>query len=258
MKVVTVASDLTNKGFIDFLNPSCNFYGLDAVVLEYDDVFFSNRVKDALLSSFLEGVSDDEIIFFTDATDAVFVAKEAEILAKFKAFNSPLVFSAEINCWPDRDLEKDYPAPSVHFKYLNSGGFIGNAGFIKQLYQKYPIFDASYNPRFFWSNQYYWNTVYKAEWPKIKLDHYGEIFYNTAISVTHIDELNRQLADPAEVSVMFDREKFRLDQEICFSDGRVKSYLTDSLPCHIHFPGTISKLLMEEGYFDVLKAPFKQ
>ncbi|MEO8948270.1 MAG: glycosyltransferase domain-containing protein [Mucilaginibacter sp.] len=117
MKVVTVASDTLNKAFNTFLKPSCGYYKLDALVLEYDGVFFSNRLKDILLNTYLQDISDDEIIFFTDATDTVFVTNEEEICEKFMQFNSPLVFSAEINCWPDRKLEENNPALPAHFKY---------------------------------------------------------------------------------------------------------------------------------------------
>lgn len=255
MKVITVASDLENTAFNSFLTPSCELYKLDATVLEYDDVFGSNRLKDVLLSAYLEDILDDEIIFFTDATDTVFIAYEEEILRKFNSFNSPLVFSAEINCWPDRALEAGYPSPQVRFKYLNSGGFIGKAGFIKSIYNKYPIFETANNPAFLWSNQYYWNTIYKLERSDIAIDHNCEIFYNTAIPLEDFALHKQQLREPGVVDSLINEEQDRLNLEMLFTNGRVKSNITGSLPCHIHFPGIISKHLMNKGYFDDIKPP---
>ncbi len=256
MKVVTVNSDLANRVFNDFLKASCEFYKMDAIVLEYDDVFFSNRIKDLLLNSYLGDVSDDEIIFFTDATDAVFVTNEQEILKKFKQFNAPLVFSAEINCWPDKALEVNYPAPSsVHFRYLNCGGFIANVGYLKYLYQKYPAFENPENMKFIWSNQYYWNTVYKLESNDIKIDHNCEIFYNTSIPIVDRDTHIQELKDPGTVNKIVHEEKRRLDKEITFTNGRIKSNITNSFPCHIHFPGIVSKKLVNSGYFNDIKPP---
>lgn len=231
------------------------FYKLDAIALQYDSFFFSNRLKDVLFFTYLKQLDDNEIVLFTDAIDAVFVSDEEEILNKFSKFNSHLVFSAEVNCWPDNSLEKGYPGyeNSTYFKYLNSGAFIGRAGYLKKLYQKYPIFETGDNPRFAWSNQYYWNIIFKKEWPNIQLDYGGEIFYNTSIPSENNDTLLKSLQEPKMIEIMFTEEKKRLDAEIIFSNGRLKSNITNSLPCHIHFPGTISKLLMERGYFDSLK-----
>src|SRR4051812_39693604 len=113
MQVVTVTTDTSSRGFTDYLELSCAFNQLNFVVLEYDDVFFSNRLKDILLFEYLEEVDDNEIIFFSDATDTAFLSTEAEILDKFNRFNAPLVFSGEINCWPDRRLENKYPSSTA-------------------------------------------------------------------------------------------------------------------------------------------------
>jgi hypothetical protein len=252
MQVVTVASDINNSGFVNYLKPSCEYYKLDFLVLEYDDTFFSNRLKDALLHEYLKDVSDEELIFFTDATDAAFLADEKEILRKFHTFNSPLVFSAEVNCWPDSAMQDTYPAISTHFRYLNSGGFMGKAGFIKEIYNKYPIFDPVFDSEFNWSNQYYWHHVFIKESSNIKLDHHCELFYNTAIWYDNINDFRTRLRSSNEKQVMYQAEKLRLDNEIIFANGRIKSNITQTLPCHIHFPGPISKMLMEEGYFQAI------
>lgn len=230
-----------------------NFYHLDATTLYYSDVYFSNRIKDALLNTHLTQFADDEIILFTDAIDAVFVAEQKEIIDKFNHFNCPLLFSAEVNCWPDKSMEKNYPAPSVHFRYLNSGAFIGRAGYLKYLYEKYPIFEIGKNPAYFWSNQYYWNLVFQNESANIQLDHSGELFFNTSITISNIDEFKRDIKDPEKLKMMCVQEKARLDKEISFSEDRIINNLTGSKPCHIHFPGTVSKKLMDGGYFDRLK-----
>jgi len=254
MQVITVATDVNNEGFTNFLKPSCEFYKLNLLVLQYGDSFFSNRLKDALLENYLKEVHDDEIIFFTDATDAAFLCGEDEILKKLYGFNSQLVFSAEVNCWPDRTMEATYPSSSTHFKYLNSGGFIGRAGFIKQLYQRYPISITANHPQYNWSNQYYWNYIFIKEHETIKLDHNCEIFYNTSILLDDINDFKARLQSTEQVQAMYNAEKQRLDKEIISTNYRVKSHATGSLPCHIHFPGPISKLLMDNGYFNTMKA----
>ena len=69
------------------------------------------------------------------------------------------------------------------------------------------------------------------------------------------EEFMKQLDDPEMLKIMVKDERNRLDNEIVFTEGRIRSNITNSFPCHFHFAGTTSKLLMEEGYFDLLKKP---
>lgn len=253
MQVVTVASDLNNQGFVNYLKPSCDFYKLDFRVLKYDNVFYSNRIKDALLEGYLQQIGDDELIFFTDATDAAFLTEENEILDKFYHFNSPLVFSAEINCWPDTGFESIYPQTTNHFKYLNSGGFIGKAGYLKKIYQDYPIFNTVYEEPYMWSNQHYWNYIFIRERQLIKLDYNCDIFYNTSTLIGEINDFKRRMAIPDERVKLYHAEKSRLNNEIIFDHKRIRNTITNTFPCHIHFPGPVSKKLMKDGYFEDIK-----
>jgi hypothetical protein len=59
---------------------------------------------------------------------------EKEILDKFSKFGAQLVFSTEKFCWPPHLLDLQRPAPTL-YRYLNAGGYIGYAGFIKYLLQ---------------------------------------------------------------------------------------------------------------------------
>lgn len=109
MQVITVLTEIDQNVFREYLEPSCKHYDLDLTVLEYEENYFSHRLKDALLNEYLKQIPEDEIIFFTDGQDTAFLTDEDEILAKYSKFNSPLVFSAEINCWPDQGLLESYP-----------------------------------------------------------------------------------------------------------------------------------------------------
>jgi lysyl hydroxylase/galactosyltransferase/glucosyltransferase len=58
---------------------------------------------------------------FTDSYDIVFTAGWAEILIKFAAIGSPIVFGAESYCWPDINQAGLYPASPHRCRYLNAG-----------------------------------------------------------------------------------------------------------------------------------------
>lgn len=252
MKVVTILSNPDAEGFTQFLKPSCDYYNLDLIVLQTEAKYTGHRLKDALLLKFLPKISKNEIILFTDGHDTAFMAGEDEILQKFEAFKSPLVFSAEVNCWPTAELEKSYPTSPYHFKYLNSGGFIGKAGFIIELYKKNPLFSRGLGTEFQWSNQYFWHHVYLKNRDTIKLDHTCELFYNTATLMEKLKELKLDDKD-ARTQVLLETERSRLNEEITFYNNRISYKRSGTSPCHLHFPGPISKLLMTSKFFEAIK-----
>lgn len=256
MTVVTLLTDIHDKGFNEFLKPSCIFHDLDLTVLHYDTTktkYGSHRLKDILLDEYLDEVPADEIIIFSDGHDTAFLTNEKEILDKFNVFKSPLVFSAEINCWPSAELENEYPTSLHHFKYLNSGGFIGVAGFIKDIYKKYPSVSFGLNPEYRWSNQYFWHQVYFKNRDLIKIDHRCEIFFNTSPVFESMKGMDLKPGSP-QIQARIAKEKLRLNEEITFLNDRIKSEITGTFPCHVHFPGPISKVLMNSNYFDSIKA----
>lgn len=253
MQVLTLLTDIDDKGFNAFLKPSCDHHNLDLIVLQPEGEYEGHRTKDMLLLEHLQDVSRSEIIFFSDGHDTSFLAGEAEILKVYKSFNAPLVFSAEINCWPTDDVKPLYPTSSHHFKYLNSGAFIGEAGFIRDLYKKHPLFSSALDPAYCWSNQYFWHHVYLKNQHAIKLDHDCKLFYNTSILYEKIKGRNIALRDE-QTAALVEEDKIRLNDEITFLDNRIRSNITGTYPCHIHFPGPISKCIMDSGYFDALKA----
>ena len=87
-----------NDRNFNLLKLSCFVNGLELVTLVANNDFRSRRIKDYLLLDYLsdESINDDEIILFTDGTDALFSANEEEILTKFLSFNKKIVFSCRI------------------------------------------------------------------------------------------------------------------------------------------------------------------
>jgi hypothetical protein len=97
MKVITVINNVSDRNS-NLLKLSCFVNGLELASLVANNHFGSRRIKDYLLLDYLsdESINEDEIILFTDGTDALFLANEDEILTKFIAFNKKIVFSAEL------------------------------------------------------------------------------------------------------------------------------------------------------------------
>ncbi len=250
MIAITTIDNECDNGLINYLEPSCEYHNIDLNVLEIDRKMESLREKDLMVSYYLKNIPDDEIILFTDGYDTFFVANETEIIEKFKLCKTKLLFAAEVNCMPDQNLSKLYEKNDYKFKYLNAGAFIGEAGFIKFLYNRYPFNSMIFGKRFEWSNQYCWHQIYLKHNKEIRLDYTSEIFYTLATNYAHIGDLNLSLEE--DLSKFLLKEKKRIRDEILFVGNRFKVLETDTVPCHIHFPGRISKLLMGDDIFENL------
>lgn len=254
MKIVCLITDEKHPGFANWLKPSCTFHDLELEVINCSDKYLSHKLKDLLLLEYIKRSNKNEIILFTDAYDTMFLAGEQEILNKFYSFRTPLVFSAEINCWPDTRLEKEYPAGTENhfFKYLNSGGFIGESQYIRELIEKYYEGEKIDHSIYKWSNQYTWNQIYVKEQKNIRLDHTGEIFYTLSSQIA----ISRTYAHHPEATVKtqaLEADKERLLEEVTFENKRLTSMVTHTDPCHLHFSSPTTKHLMETDFFNPLK-----
>lgn len=270
MKIITIVTDNNSWGFNHLLVPSCKYYSIELVILNYHRQYDSHTIKDICLKDYLSSTWDSEIIFFSDAYDTLIVANENEILEKFKKFNCPLVFSSEHNCWPFEGLSKKYKYKSYYNNYLNSGGFIGEASYVKYLLEKYTSSPSHYNlfekllwslkgflsredsnPDYIykWSNQYYWHNVYLSENDKIKIDHNCDIFYTLSTKSTERRYINK--AD--SIALYYALEVDTIFSNIKIINNRIQNIRTSTFPCHIHFNGPVPKSLMENKRFETLQ-----
>ena len=240
MKVITVINDTNDFGF-NLLRLSCALNGLRLIVLVSGENFDTNRIKDELLEDYLSETNDEEIVLFTDGNDAVFMSQENEILQKFKNMNSDLVFSTEMTCWPDTSLAEKHPHISVSpYKYLNSGGFIGKAGCIKQQLKDIDYETSNYKR----SNQYIWMQRYFKNSDKISLDTNCEIFSTFTPKENFPDSTQHYPQYFAIIDEWF-YTNFITD------NSRIFNKTTGTWPCHIHLNG-FSKTLISRYIADLV------
>lgn len=142
--LITVATDETNIG-LNILLKSIKQHNIRYKVLGLDDVWTGGDMEKGtgggqkinLLRRELELWSTEQlqntIVLFTDAYD-VLVCDDADTITdtyfrainEYKQFNK-VMFSGEQFCWPDKSLANIYPNPNEHYRFLNSGSFIGTA-----------------------------------------------------------------------------------------------------------------------------------
>lgn len=131
-------------------------------------------MKLGLPLDYISKLDPNDIVLFTDAWDVIYIKGEKDIIDNYKSFNKPIVFGAEVYCWPDDNKSSEYTdTKDKYFKYLNSGLYIGTAGELRNYLENYKGGEDVDDQRF-------WTDIYLNNRDKIALDTENKIFLNTA------------------------------------------------------------------------------
>lgn len=153
-----------------------------------------------LIQDALEDVGQiphNAIMMMTDSYDVMLLATAQEIVDRFLAMNTEMVFSAEIFCHPDQHRASEYKLQDgiehdMHrYKFLNSGTYIGYAKSLRDIMRRFPFSLSD-------DDQRYWTNVYLncGKNQSMKLDRSAQIFLCLAGSVNDLqyDELRNQFS----------------------------------------------------------------
>ena len=189
--VLSVATYITDcyKRFIESLenfNIKYKILGMNNKRYSMESVGGGFKIK--LLKEFLEGneIEDDILIIFTDCFDVIFNDNGDNIIKKYKNIidrerkeerDNYILFSTEVNCWPDINLSKFYPKVDTKYKYLNSGGFIGYKKDILELINT--DINELEDDQLYYTQQF-------LEKENIKLDYKCEIFQTLNNSINDV------------------------------------------------------------------------
>jgi len=183
LALFTVATQ-SNDGFLRFLR-SVERHGYNLTVLGRNKEWRGGDVvrfpgggqKVNLLRDGVEKLknANDWLVMFVDSYDVVLTAGPDEVVKAFQKFKADVVFSAEGFCWPDLSLAEQYPEVKPNEKrYLNSGGFIGYAPKIAELFMEKLNDDDD--------DQLYYTRIFldqnRREKLNMKLDTKSAIFQN--------------------------------------------------------------------------------
>jgi len=89
-----------------------------------------------------------------------------------------VVFSAEFYCHPDVNRSGAYPAADrahASHAFLNSGTFVGRAGSLLQLMDRFANYSLADDDQRFWTTAYL-ASLGDASLPRVALDHEGDVF----------------------------------------------------------------------------------
>jgi len=225
--VLSVASDTNHKGLQYFLK-SLNQYDISYKLLGLNDTWNGgnmdkypgggqkiNLLKEELYTWDTEKLKNT-LLLFSDSYDVINVSSESEIIQKYNRISKKkksILFSAEKYCWPDQNLQKYYPTINSQYKYLNSGGFIGNAYDILQLL--YMKINDNDDDQLYFTKIFLFDNIDKNGFQKIKLDYNCEIFQT----------LNGTSG-----------------QDIYFYKNRALNNKNSTIPCFIHGNGSSKEI----------------
>ena len=179
--LITVATD--ENDCVKRYRESCLKYGFNPVILGLNDTWGGGDMsagqgggqKVNFLKRYLQDISTNKLIIFTDSYDVICNNHVQFLLEKYKEnFSGKIVFGAETSCWPDESLAEKYPIADVKNKFLNSGNFIGWSDDIKKIIE-IPIENRD-DDQLYYTHRFFESLNGSLD-IKIVLDYYNEIFF---------------------------------------------------------------------------------
>lgn len=191
-QIVTVSSSVPHAWYYLQKEFYKSLYGYDVLTINNSVKHYWNGLATKpkwLYNSIKNGEISAKYIQFVDNWDLVYGASPDEVFAHYQTFNSPIVISAERNCFPgtykDNFDELDIPAP---YCYLNSGVIIGETEAILTCLEAMDLPNVKDDYRmdngqnYHSNDQTMWQEIFLKQPVKILLD------YNCAISQSLHDE----------------------------------------------------------------------
>ena len=213
--ILATGTDM-NDGLKRFIE-SCKVYGLKYKIMGYNKKWNGGNQsgggqKINLLIETIKDMSDEQIILVTNSYHVIMTSNSKEILDKYNKFGNKIIFSTESMCRPDIQKISQYPIkPYKDNIFLNSGGFIGKIGDIKNIITN---INDNYSDQRWYTGIFLRNQKSK----KIDLDYNCEIF---------------QCLDNYENNI-----------DINHSSSRITNKFTNTKPCHIHGNRTLENKII--------------
>ena len=183
LHLITVATH--SERYLPVLEKQAEDKGINLVKLGMGKEYVGHYMKDLETMYFLRKINKDDIVIFVDGFDTLMLAEKDEIIKKFEKLDADLVLSVEnvgfLSFIHSTVFER------VKGKYINTGLFMGRAGFMLEFLEA--IYkDDTYNRR---SNQKTWcSYLFKLEregkLDRIKMDSNSDIFLNHSMTTSNV------------------------------------------------------------------------
>ena len=222
---------------LDRLIESAEYYGIHLNVLGLDAGWTDGDVarlenpgggqKINILKKELEKLNDDDVIFFVDGYDVIFMTGTEEIEKKWKDAECKVLFGAEKVLWPDRSIEDRFPEKNESYRFLNSGNFMGEVGELKRITAE-ELSDSD-------DDQLYYQLKFLSGDFDFKLDYKANIFQCIAFCADSEESLNMSF-----------------QKELKIENNRIKNIEHDSFPCSFHGNGSKEQKIKHNWFCNYL------
>ena len=181
LNIATVATH--DERYLPVLDKQIKDKGEELVKLGFGKKYYGHIMKDKEMIDYLKDLDKDQIVVFVDGFDTLCLGTSEEIVKKFKKMDKKLVISIENIGY----LSFIHSAifNRVRGKYINTGLYIGYAGFMKDFLTK--MYEYEHVKK---SNQKNWSDfLFKNAWRHFDLNDIGldvdnELFLNYSFSVS--------------------------------------------------------------------------
>ncbi len=194
MHIITVSTDELNSGPRNshrqpgMLADSCKAFGHHLTVLGVNqggtlDRPAIQKQKLVWLRDYLRANRQDELILFTDGWDSFIAAESHRIEYTFGQCRCKVLFSAETNLFPAHVATylPAYPAAMTPWRYLNSGGFMGQADILFDMLCCDAFSESGLS--MFERDQDAWHHFFLQHPGRITLDYHCQIFQTLFMGV---------------------------------------------------------------------------
>lgn len=195
--LVTVATK--SEGYFQNFHESCVRHGMPLTVLGWGETWRGFTWRFSLVMDFLKTLPKTDIVAFIDAYDVVCLRSKEDLIARFKKYQSNLVFISEHQRHqriPFRWLSKPIFGEPCKGSEINGGFYIGYAGVLLDLLTKvYRIINLPGNrkTRRFKDDQFVWMHVCKHDLSDffdkhVSFDTAGDIMYVSPVKTFSANE----------------------------------------------------------------------
>ena len=181
LHLITVATH--SERYLPVLEKQAEKNGVKLVKLGMGKKYVGHYMKDLETMEYLKTINRDDIVAFVDGFDSLMLAHKDEVMAKFRETGAELLLSVEnigmLSFIHATVFER------VKGKYLNTGLYMGKAGFLLDFLEE--MYKTDYNKQ---SNQKTWcSHLFKLDregkFDGIKLDVDSKVFLNHSFTTSN-------------------------------------------------------------------------
>lgn len=181
LHLITVATH--SERYLPVLEKQAEKNGVKLVKLGMGKKYIGHYMKDLETMEYLKTINRDDIVTFVDGFDSLMLANKDEVMAKFRETGAELLLSVEnigmLSFIHATVFER------VKGKYLNTGLYMGKAGFLLDFLEE--MYKTDYNKQ---SNQKTWcSHLFKLDregkFDGIKLDVDSKVFLNHSFTTSN-------------------------------------------------------------------------